>query len=56
MNDQPENWGTYPAPHYDEDDMCQCPDHVAMRTAAQQLRLEGGGWVGAFIEGTSDHE
>jgi len=23
----------YPAPHYDEDDTCQCPDHVAMRSA-----------------------
>jgi hypothetical protein len=28
---QPENWGAYPAPHYDEYDDCQCPDHVAMR-------------------------
>jgi len=26
----------YPRPHYDEDDTCQCPDHVAMR----QARLE----------------
>lgn len=21
----------YPYAHYDEDDTCQCPDHVAMR-------------------------
>jgi hypothetical protein len=24
---------TYPQPHYDEDDTCQCPDHTAMRAA-----------------------
>jgi hypothetical protein len=24
---------TYPDSHYDEDDECQCPDHVAMREA-----------------------
>jgi hypothetical protein len=22
---------SYPEPHYDEEDTCQCPDHVAMR-------------------------
>jgi hypothetical protein len=26
-----EDWGGYPAPHYDEDDCCMCPDHKAMR-------------------------
>lgn len=56
MPEQPENWGSYPAPHYDEDDDCQCPDHAAMRLAAQQLRLEGGGWTRAFIEGMASHE
>ena len=29
--DEAPELGGYPAPHYDEDDTCQCPDHVAMR-------------------------
>jgi hypothetical protein len=28
-----EDWGEYPAPHTDEDDTCQCPDHRRMRAA-----------------------
>lgn len=28
---QPESWGDYPEPHYDEDDTCECPDHTAAR-------------------------
>jgi hypothetical protein len=28
-------WGDYPAPHYDEDDDCQCPDHSAQRHARE---------------------
>ena len=33
----------YPRPHYDEDDTCQCPDHVAMRQArlAELAELTG---------------
>lgn len=31
MSEQPEKWDDYPAPHYDDDDDCQCPDHVAQR-------------------------
>jgi hypothetical protein len=25
----------YPDPHYDDDDDCDCPDHVAMREARE---------------------
>lgn len=31
---------TYPDPHYDEDDTCQCPDHVAMREAREADEAE----------------
>lgn len=29
----------YPDPHYDEDDTCQCPDHIAMRGSVQPAPL-----------------
>lgn len=37
----PEIWRDYPKPHYDEEDTCQCPDHVAMRSSR---RAEGTGF------------
>lgn len=39
VTSQPESWGAYPEPHYDEDDNCQCPDHVAQRIDRDQYRI-----------------
>jgi hypothetical protein len=33
-----EDWGDYPLPHYDEEDTCRCPDHVAMRGEKSRRR------------------
>jgi hypothetical protein len=48
---QPKTWGDYPAPHYDEDDECQCPDHIAMRI--DRAQVPEGDWLTlrAFVEG-----
>jgi hypothetical protein len=39
---------SYPDPHYDEDDSCQCPDHRAMREAARAELT--GRFVLAFLD------
>lgn len=31
LGPRPASWGKYPAPHWDDEGTCQCPDHVAMR-------------------------
>jgi hypothetical protein len=48
---QPETWGDYPEPHYDEDDICQCPDHLAMRIV--RVQTYPGNWskLRKFVEG-----
>ena len=50
---QPENWGAYPEPHYDEDDDCQCPDHEAMRIVRPQMDPDEWPLLRAFVEGES---
>jgi hypothetical protein len=30
----------YPNPHYDDDDTCQCPDHVAMREEREEEEIK----------------